>query len=934
MTDQPILDLPVHQNPTSAQRTACAPYNFVPLPETVVRAAESPKQLPGHDTYANLGYRHSGYFEVTLTTRSPLYVRCGLTREQYDQQQREGEARIQAARQRADAPEQYERQQREEEARPFREQVKNRPEFFYTADPAQPVIPGSSLRGMLRAVLEIVSYGKVQRVTDKELFFRSVDDSSLGYAYRQRMVGDAQGEKKVETGFLAYDGTGPTRTAAIAPCTALRVAPEQIFACFHNARHHDNDGLRLLRSANDYPDWRSYQYKQVWVRADERSAQFVRDMRTSCPKRNECTCDPTNPVNMACLCHSEGWQRGVLVVTGWAPKSQKRDKDANGATRMVETVKKEFVFLFPEQGQRLESIPVSEDILSRFTDDDQVTQWQEKAFRRNDPVQKCRERDGLLRKQPPAPGDPVFFLCEEGDLTFFGRAQMFRLPYQHNPRDLVHTDLWQESDVDYAEALFGYVKGKAQGGQQGEKRRAYAGRVAVTDAVWDKKLPGGATSPWLRDTAIVPYVLASPKPTAFQHYLVQYTDKKHWLMHYDRLPEYLEINGRRERNPNLAHNPWRDQTTIRGHKRYWHQGERSIGDIELPPDKLRELLVKQPEGKQFTQFRPMRANATFSFRVYFDNLSECELGALCWILHPRGPDGAEYAHSLGMGKSLGMGAVSLRARLHLIQRTSRDEPGQRTSRYATLFDDTGDWQTGADREGEDLALRDKLEPRVRSFEKHVLSALGQGQNHHLCDLRRVGMLLRLLEWPGVTPRPSTREDPYNHVRNSRTMRFDLPYGDRRDSNEFRSRPVLPDPSAFDRPLSGNLEPRPRTDTVRGDATARPGDVGAPTAAGGTSVVAGAMTQQVEVLQQGVTEQPAAPTFKHGDVVEAEVLQVNKAKGTIRVRLRLDGQELPAIKNVSRVLIDLDRLEQGSTITCKIEDMDPKSGKVQRASWKR
>ena len=65
---------------------------------------------------------------------------------------------------------------------------------------------------------------------------------------------------------------------------------------------------------------------------------------------------------------------------------------------------------------------------------------------------------------------------------------MFRLPYTQRPIDLVPCDLRQTTDIDYAEALFGFVRTRQQLDKmganvpkQGDKSRAYAGRVTVTD---------------------------------------------------------------------------------------------------------------------------------------------------------------------------------------------------------------------------------------------------------------------------------------------------------------------------------------------------------------------------------------------------------------------------------------------------------------------
>ena len=156
------MKLPIHKNPTV--ETAKAPYNFVPLPEKVVTF--DPDSLPDQDEYH--AQRHTGYVECLVTTESPVFVRSPLT------------------------PEEFERQEKRlDEKSPWREQVRNKPDFFYT-DPAKaPRIPGSSLRGMLRQLVEIVGYGKMEFVSDQHLVYRAVGDTtSHGEEYRKRIMHD------------------------------------------------------------------------------------------------------------------------------------------------------------------------------------------------------------------------------------------------------------------------------------------------------------------------------------------------------------------------------------------------------------------------------------------------------------------------------------------------------------------------------------------------------------------------------------------------------------------------------------------------------------------------------------------------------------------------------------------------------------------------
>ncbi len=706
MSNRKILNLPKHRNPRP-DRTASAPYNFVPLPEVVVTAVDDAKDLPDHDRY--YPDRHTGYFEVKLTTKSPLYVRCPFILEEFLRQERG-----------------------EDTNAPFRQQVRNTPDFFYTHDRNQPVIPGSSLRGMLRSVLEIVSYGKMQRVTEKKLFFRTVDDTAVGRYYRERMTG------KVEAGFLKPKTDG----YVIKVCQMARVQRNKV-----------GGNLYEGQGPNKTPRWdgQPHQWMRVWVHLSS-NGKFVEDLRYN---------------------QQFEWKEGILVITGDIPKKRK-----------------EFVFLLPASDA--EEIPVPEEMIERFHDDDQITQWQERAFPKDKPDVNCRERNGMLRKNLHGQGDPVFFLRENGQLTFFGRAQMFRLPYANRPIDLVPEELRRPEDIDYAEALFGFVRTKEQLEnmrhrrviqvipKQGDKQCAYAGRVFVTDAVLEE----GQTDYWLSNEPITPRILATPKPTAFQHYLVQNSDNKNTPKHYD--------------------SPTPGETVIRGHKRYWHQG--LSPDEGLTLDRIRELIEDErarlnqlaATSTQHTQFKPVKPGVKFTFRVYFENLSDRELGALCWTLHPLGDPSKEYCHHLGMSKPLGMGAVKLEATLHLTNRQRR---------YSSLFDGKN-WQTGATSSGESLSNRATLEAHTQAFEQHVLEMIGLNMTcQRLFELKRIGMLLKMMQWPGFRAVPPVHGQlaPNNCVitedgrqrPNTRYMLIELPGVSGSGRNEYRDRPVLPDPCAFD-----------------------------------------------------------------------------------------------------------------------------------------
>lgn len=127
--------------------------------------------------------------------------------------------------------------------------------------------------------------------------------------------------------------------------------------------------------------------------------------------------------------------------------------------------------------------------------------------------------------------------------------------------------------------------------------------------------------------------LASPKLSATEFYLKQ-TDSNAHLWNYDYA---INWNTHKGGIPNYT-------PEIRGRKFYWHQKD---ADVEHK-GKLTERNV---------HVRPLKSG-TFSFKVYFNNITEDELLKLLWVLEIGGKD--SHAHKIGMGKPIGLGSVQIR----------------------------------------------------------------------------------------------------------------------------------------------------------------------------------------------------------------------------------------------------------------------------------
>ena len=75
----------------------------------------------------------------------------------------------------------------------------------YTAANGKYAIPGSSLRGMLRNVIEIASFGKFNRVSDAALSVRDLQNRELYINYFTKTNGPKEYESTSKAGWLAFE---------------------------------------------------------------------------------------------------------------------------------------------------------------------------------------------------------------------------------------------------------------------------------------------------------------------------------------------------------------------------------------------------------------------------------------------------------------------------------------------------------------------------------------------------------------------------------------------------------------------------------------------------------------------------------------------------------------------------------------------------------
>lgn len=482
--------------------TLGSPYNFVPLSPFILRpdwAAQVSHDHPFRDGI-------SGELKLQITARSPLCV---------------GGHRIPAT---ETAPSQV---------------------HFYRDPDSQPAIPGTSIKGMLRNVLAIASFGHFRQVQDKRFGVRDISRADNFYSRQMNRA-------PVHSGWLRFEGDD----------WQLTVCERQYVRIHHRAiidhfKVNKIDWLRKSRTAES-------RYQLV--------GGPLRQLRYDItPYKNDCMEEASNV--------GRGTNAGYLVITG-QPGRGFDDKSGK---------KREFLFAPPGN----ETLRISHGIMADFM-----------LIHENSDEWKFWRRQIATLK----PGVPVFFhYDDQKNIKSLGLARMYRLAYEHSLHDAIgHTQAGHIDDQspDLVELLFGHIDQ-----QPGSLR----GRVSIGAAPLDGKADMKLTHPM---------VLNAPKPTFY--------------------PAYLRQQGSGQYLTLMDHT-----AELAGWKRY--------------PAREYNHTVKTTvatNNKVQVQLETLPAGSTFQGSIRLHNLRLCELGALLWTLD-FGSRGDSHHHSLGTGKPLGFGQVSM-----------------------------------------------------------------------------------------------------------------------------------------------------------------------------------------------------------------------------------------------------------------------------------
>lgn len=407
---------------------ATAPYNFVPASETVLFPSWADQV--SHDVPFRDGL--CGHLDLEITTHTPLFIRG---------HDREGS-------------------------------------FFQTPD-GNPALPGTSLRGMLRTVVQIASFGKLGPVNDRRLSMRDVNDLD----YRRKLASVSAGWLKADPN-RDYDGPGEDGSPrwTIEPCHFAKIEYGLLTTLYPGF----NPGLR--RPAH-------MKYGDPALAGKNLQPTLNVAVEATAATRAKLQPEALGDYGKVTGINPAG-SNGTIVLTGQPQKytpgdPKKKHHDfffyGNAGQEIVVPFDKrrDFSFIHSTGGEqhRLDSSPNPD--------------W---GF--------------WLKKMRSGAPVPVFFLLDEtGALHAFGLAMMFRLACEKTTGDVVRAAQPGAPDPrpDLAELLFGRVI------RTGGRTEALRGRVSLEAAV---PVEVAGTLPPVSGPDS-PRVLGAPRASYYPNYLLQ-----------------------------------------------------------------------------------------------------------------------------------------------------------------------------------------------------------------------------------------------------------------------------------------------------------------------------------------------------------------------------------------------------------------------------
>jgi CRISPR-associated protein (TIGR03986 family) len=505
----------------------------------------------------------------------------------------------------------------------------------------KPVIPASTLRGLIASIAEAASNSALRVLEDRSFSFRVGMQESLSAI---GMIVEAEGEdgsKTLKLRPLALPTMQGPRKGAI-PLESRyhmmfptdRTPPLKVYVGNYDQIRAESfvNGLPFRSFSREAPyycyarlhprQWThdhtilpdSYQYRK----AGETGPEFLLSQQTT---------DGRPPILESALPEDEAerqqYTRGILRILG-----------VPGREDIPETKKHELFIPYPEDVEHIPTFPILPEALEQFH-----KLADERAAARKEAPFLPYEPKGTRRNSAPESTDDRCFRLKDGDLVYFRPNETGEAV-----AEVAFSAIWRKgagSSYDYfrhlspellpfhkdrqrltiAEQLFGFVEQWQHGSPADNMPLALASRLRFSFGHLHPSMAG----PYYEDEVLLK-VLDTPKPPLPAFYFKRRHGSGSYIAKH-------------------ALNP--DDHVPQGRKFYLHRRAQ-------PPGPWR-TFAREDNLKQKSRVRPIRDNLAFYFHIDFENLSARELGLLCYAIRPT----EAFRHKLGLGKPIGLGKVRI-----------------------------------------------------------------------------------------------------------------------------------------------------------------------------------------------------------------------------------------------------------------------------------
>ncbi len=516
-------------------------------------------------------------------------------------------------------------------------------------------IPGSTLRGMVRSLVEILSYSQISKVnSQKRLRYRRVVDR----IYRER-VSDQQGIIKALSGYLKREGSGN-------------------FSFYHskNIIGSSNESLQYCRiNGNKNKSHLFYEISRTEL--NKNKVHFYKIYFNPGPLKfhnhnrgrvklkysliKEYSKSPKDGLD----------QKGTLIITGWMPG-------------------KHMQWVIGEKSE-------NKDVLSK-NDISNIL---------NDKDYKFQKHIWNQSKKPE--GVPCFCLKEGNEIIAISHTPYMRIPYEKTVGDHINYENQTEVSLrDISSAIFGMTDASIAG-------KVYFEDLRLVNKPTNENLELLKILGSPKPTSYLHYLETNEngksedyngntKIRGFKQYWHQ-NDSKYSERTFEYSYSALERHFK-QRKKNF-------QEFLKKYK--LQDSNRGKIVLRVDPNMLKDLdgiffqdkSINEKEEKKYSPTQNAPAHVigpgnTFEGRIRYDNMTDEELGALLFALVL--PE--NMRHKLGMGKPLGMGTVKIKVE-QLIE-IKREE------RYKKLFDVDGKPSLG-----KCICDEDRVSKFKKAFEEYL-----------------------------------------------------------------------------------------------------------------------------------------------------------------------------------------------------------------------